>query len=207
MLFRSAARLRDGKDRPTVVVSMGGSDPLDLTRLAARALVKITAPFRARFIIGPGFRNAPALAREIEAASPNFETVQGVSDLGAEFAGAELALVTFGVTAYELGSLGVPALYLVLSDDHAMSASSFERAGMGSILGLGRVVRAEDIARGVWRLLENHDRRRDMRAAGLQTVDGRAGERIAADLAQAVAEARVKSRADRKSTRLNSSHT
>ena len=25
-----AARLRDGKDRPTVVVSMGGSDPLDL---------------------------------------------------------------------------------------------------------------------------------------------------------------------------------
>ena len=173
--------------RPTIVVSMGGSDPLELTRLVARALVKVTASYRARFIIGPGFRNAPALAREIEAMSPAFEIVQGVDDLGAEFSGADLAIVTFGVTAYELGALGVPALYLALSDDHALSASSFEKCGMGAVLGLGRIIRADDIARLSWQLLQDQDRRRDMRAAGLTTIDGRAGERIAADLAQALA--------------------
>ena len=68
--------------RPTIVVSMGGSDPLELTRLVARALAKVTASYRARFIIGPGFRNAPALARELEAMSPAFEIVQGANDLG-----------------------------------------------------------------------------------------------------------------------------
>jgi spore coat polysaccharide biosynthesis protein SpsF len=177
--------------RPTVVVSMGGSDPLDLTRLAARALMRITAPFRARFIIGPGFRNAPALTREIEALSPGFETVQGVNDLGAEFAAADLALVTFGVTAYELAALGVPALYFALSGDHALSASSFENAGMGMVLGLGRTLRADDIARATWQLLQDEERRHDMRAAGLTTMDGKAGERIAADLAQALAETRA----------------
>jgi spore coat polysaccharide biosynthesis protein SpsF len=183
------------RDRLNLVVSMGGSDPLDLTRLAARALAKINLRFDARFVIGPGFRNANALSREIEALSPNFHIVRDVSDLGVEFAKSDLALVTFGVTAYELAALGVPALYLALSDDHAMSASSFEAAGMGAVLGLGRVLRAEDIARAVWRLLENEQRRRDMRAAGLNIVDGRAGERIAADLAQAVAELRAGARA------------
>jgi spore coat polysaccharide biosynthesis protein SpsF len=158
--------------------------------LAACALSKITATFKARFIIGPGFRNTQRLSRDIEAMSPNFEAAQGVVDIGTEFAAADLALVAFGVTAYELAALGVPALYLSLSDDHSLSASSFSQAGMGMVLGLGRVVRAEDIARACWKLMLDVERRRDMRAAGLNTVDGRAGERIAADLAQALAAAR-----------------
>jgi len=177
--------------RARLVISMGGSDPLDLTRLAACGLAKITVPFGARFVIGPGFRNPSRLAREIESMRPNFETVQGISDLGSEFASADLALVSFGVTAYELGALGVPALYLALTDDQLHSASSFEQAGMGIRLGLGRAMRAEDIARAVWRLISDPDRRRDMRAASLNTIDGKAGDRIAQDLADAVATARA----------------
>jgi spore coat polysaccharide biosynthesis protein SpsF len=169
---------------------MGGCDPLDLTRLAARALAKITAPFRARFVIGPGFRTARAVAREIETLSPNFQAVHGVDDLGPEFAAADLALVTFGVTAYELAALGVPALYLAISDDHKLSGSTFEKAGMGIVLGLARMLRADDIARATWKLLLDPEKRRDMRAAGLNVVDGRAGERIAADLVQALAQLR-----------------
>jgi hypothetical protein len=39
-------------------------------------------------------------------------------------------------------------------------------------------------------LLQDDNRRRDMRAVGLNTIDGKAGERIAADLVQALAAAR-----------------
>jgi len=66
---------------------------------------------------------------------------------------------------------------------------------MGMVLGLGRMLRADDIARSAWKLLQDPERRRDMRAAGLSTVDGRAGARIAADLAQALAELRRSTRA------------
>ena len=191
----TSTRATSNGERPTIVVSMGGSDPLDWTRLAARALVRVTAPFKARFVIGPGFRGGPALARDIEAMSPNFEIVQGVNDLGPVFAAADLAVVTFGVTAYELAALGVPALYLTISDDHAMSASSFEKAGMGSTIGLGRMLRPDDIAKATWQLLVAEERRREMRTIGLHTVDGRAAERIAADLAQALAESRASGRA------------
>jgi spore coat polysaccharide biosynthesis protein SpsF len=180
--------------RTRVVISMGGSDPLDMTRLVACGLAKITIPFGARFVIGPGFRTGPRLAREIEGMRPNFETVQGVSDLGSEFASADFALISFGVTAYELGALGVPALYLALTDDQLLSATAFERAGMGIRMGLGRILRAEDIARAAWRLIVDADRRRDMRAASLNTIDGKAGERIAQDLAEALASARAQRR-------------
>jgi spore coat polysaccharide biosynthesis protein SpsF len=114
--------------------------------------------------------------------------------LGPVFGAADLAVVTFGVTAYELGALGVPALYLTISDDHAMSASSFEKAGMGATIGLGRMLRPDDIAKATWKLLRDEDRRREMRLAGLHMIDGRAGERIAADLAQALHESRTKVR-------------
>jgi spore coat polysaccharide biosynthesis protein SpsF len=171
---------------PRIVVSMGGSDPFDLTRLAARALARVSPPFKARFVIGPGFRGATPLVRAIQSMSPNFEAVEGISDLGVEFAEADLALVAFGVTAYELASLGVPSLYLAITEDHMLSASAFESAGMGVVVGLARKVRAEDIARMTWTLLADEKRRSDMRAAGLSTIDGRGAERIATDLVAAV---------------------
>jgi spore coat polysaccharide biosynthesis protein SpsF len=171
---------------PRIVVSMGGSDPFDLTRLAARALTRLNLPCKARFVIGPGFRGASVLVRAIQAMNPNFEAVEGVSDLGAEFAAADLALVAFGVTAYELAALGVPSLYLALTEDHMLSASAFETAGMGVVVGLARKARAEDISRMTWTLLADEKRRSDMRAAGLSTIDGRGAERIATDLVAAV---------------------
>ena len=58
------------------------------------------------------------------------------------------------------------------------------------VAGLARILRPDTISRAAWQLLQNEERRRDMRAAGLTTVDGRAGERIAADLAAALAESR-----------------
>ena len=78
---------------------------------------------------------------------------------------------------FHCAELAVGALYLALSDDHALSASSFEKCGMGAVLGLGRIIRADDIARLSWQLLQDQDRRRDMRAAGLTTIDGRAADR------------------------------
>ena len=86
-------------------------------------------PSEAQRLVGRDARrqqvHAAVLAHEIEAMSPGFETVQGVSDLGAEFASADLALIAFGVTAYELAALGVPALYLALSADHAILSVRF----------------------------------------------------------------------------------
>ncbi len=174
--------------RLRVVVSMGGSDRNDQTRLAARALAKISAPFHARFIIGPGCDDADAVAHEIETFAPNFSAVRN-GDVAAEFAAADLALASFGVTAYELAALGVPALYLGVDQPHLEAARGFQDLGAGVVLGLGRAPDEETIARSVLDLMRQSDRRAAMREAGRTTIDGRGAERIAAELARAFQEA------------------
>jgi len=187
-LSRIAAPLRDSLPRPTLLVAMGGSDPFGLTLIAARALTRLDPFYRARFVIGPGMTDRSRLAKSIVGLAPNFETIEGAGDLATEYASCDLALAAFGVTAYELAACGVPALYLCLTEDHAESASAFERAGMGVSLGLAERVRSQDIARAAWTLLSNPARRREMRAAGLATVDGEGAARIAADMARALGE-------------------
>lgn len=194
--MQAPARPRSHSPCPTLLVTMGGSDPLNLTERCAHALKRLDPVFRARFVIGPGFQNPERLARSIVRLSPNFETVEGADGLTTEFAACDVALVAFGVTAYELGAFGVPAIYLGISDDHSLSASAFEHAGMGVSLGTAKRCDDKMIAQSVWALLNDSARRRDMRTAGLMTIDGLGAGRIAADLAAALAMQKALKRAE-----------
>jgi spore coat polysaccharide biosynthesis protein SpsF len=190
---RNPAALHVHSQMPTLLVAMGGTDPQGLTLRAAQALAKLDPVFRARFIIGPGMNQPKAVARKIANLSSNFETLEGADDLAPEYAAADLALCAFGVTAYELAAYGVPAIYLGLSEDHALSASAFEAAGIGVSLGVAQAVSNEDIATVAWALLNNRASREDMRAAGMNKIDGHGAERIAAGIAQALAAKRAPS--------------
>jgi spore coat polysaccharide biosynthesis protein SpsF len=177
--------------RPSLLVTMGGSDPLGLTLRAARALAKLDPVFRARFVIGPGMKDGPNVARTIANIAPHFETIEGANDLAVEYASSDMALCAFGVSAYELASYGVPALYMCLTEDHARSAKAFEDAGIGGSLGIAREVSDTKIAESVWALLNNAAVQREMRAAGLMAIDGDAASRIAADLSASLKQRRA----------------
>jgi spore coat polysaccharide biosynthesis protein SpsF len=126
------------------------------------------------------------VASSIVKLKSNFETIEGADDLAVEYASADLAIGAFGVTAYELAAFGVPSLYLCLTEDHALSASAFEYAGMGISLGLADEASDQRIAKSVWALLGDTTRQREMRAVGLMTIDGQGASRIARDLAEAL---------------------
>ena len=189
-LAKAKLKTRPRSARPSLLVTMGGSDPAELTLRTARALAKLDPAFRARFVIGPGMQDGARTARKIAGLSHNFETIEGADDLTTEFASSDIALAAFGVTAYELAAYGVPALYLCLTEDHALSASAFEQAGMGLSLGVESQIEDADIARAAWALLSDNARRREMHAAGLMTVDGDGAARIAADLAASLKQRR-----------------
>ncbi len=190
-LRKAKLKPRAHAPRPTLLVTMGGSDPFELTLRAARALSKLDSVFRARFVIGPGMADGARTASAIARLALNFETIEGAGDLAVEYASSDAALSTFGVTAYELAAYGVPALYLCLNDDHARSASAFEQAGMGVSLGLQSQIEGADIAQASWTLLNDPVRRREMHAAGLMTIDGDGAARIAADLSASLKQRRA----------------
>jgi spore coat polysaccharide biosynthesis protein SpsF len=101
---------------------------------------------------------------------------------------ADVALVTFGVTAFELAAIGVPSIYICLNEDHAESASAFVRAGMGVSLGLAASLEPHDMSDSVVDLLDDPDLCRSMSAAGRMNLDGRGATRIASAMARLVQE-------------------
>jgi spore coat polysaccharide biosynthesis protein SpsF len=191
--LKAQNKMKDGPapSRPTVLVAMGGSDPQGLTLRMAKALAELDQVYRIRFVIGTGMKDAAAVARGLVALKKNYETVEGADDLSTEYASADLALCAFGVTAYELAALGIPAVYLGLTPDHAASASAFADAGMGISLGVADKVQDQDVASTVQWLLNKPNARRAMRHAGLSLIDGQGAARIAADLAKALTGARM----------------
>jgi spore coat polysaccharide biosynthesis protein SpsF len=177
--------------RPTLLVAMGGSDPFGLTPRCAKALAPLDPVFRVRFVIGAGMKDGKKIAESLVRLKSNYETVEGANDLSIEYANADLALCSFGVTAYELAASGTPAIYLGISEDHAASARAFAEAGMGISLGTAAKVSDVEILRTVRWLLHKPLARRDMRNAGLSLIDGQGASRIAADLAAALTAART----------------
>ncbi|HEX4636736.1 MAG TPA: NTP transferase domain-containing protein [Rhizomicrobium sp.] len=177
--------------RPTVLVTMGGSDPHGLTLRMGKALAALDTAYRVRFVVGTGTKDPGAVARGLVALKKNYETVEGADDLSVEYANADVAICAFGVTAYELAACGIPAIYLGLTRDHVQSASAFADAGMGLNLGLADKVSDADIVRFLQWLLNKPAARREMRKQGLALLDGQGAARIAADLALALVEAQI----------------
>ncbi len=180
--------MRSAAARPRVLISMGGTDPLGLTLPVVDALAKLPPIFSATVVLGPG---APSLLEnEIGKVAPRFEIIRAPNDLPRLMAEADLGVISFGVTAYELAAMGVPALYLCLTADHALSASAFERAGMGVSLGVASEINDMIIAGAVQSLLGDGERRRAMAAAGRMNLDGRGAIRVAERIARLIEEKR-----------------
>lgn len=166
--------------RPTVLVTMGGSDPAGLTLKAVEARDLLDDDFNTVIVLGPGFSYKPALERVLaEGRCCGMEVLEDVQDMSRVMAQADLAVTSFGVTAYELAAMGVPAIYLCLTEDHAASASALVEAGMGICLGLYTSIHPSDLAEAVQDLLHNEPKRLKMAERARQLVDGKGVERIA----------------------------
>lgn len=168
-------QLRNGRAR--VIVSMGGSDPQGMTLPAVRALTSLKGEFDVTVVVGPAADHGAEV--EIARVAPGFTVVRSPNDLPRLMSEADIGLISFGVTAYELAALGVPSIYLCLTEDHAESASAFERSGMGISLGLASKISEATIAEAVEELLSDRTKRRAMGAAGRMNIDGRGAARIA----------------------------
>ena len=92
---------------------------------------------------------------------------------------ATLAVATFGVTAYELAFLGVPAVLVSHSEENAASAARYARHGAAVDLGFVNRVRDRDAVLAIEALLNDSVARRRLARAGRALVDGAGAERLA----------------------------
>jgi spore coat polysaccharide biosynthesis protein SpsF len=164
---------------PHVLVAMGGADPGGATALAVEALARAGVPMRVTVVVGAAYRGEAALAARLAESLPDARLLRDVADMAPLMAEADLAVVSFGMTAYELAAVGTPTLALTLTADHAESAAAL--AASGALADAGRIgaVGAPALAAAAARLLADPDRLFAMGDAGPRLIDGRGADRIA----------------------------
>lgn len=170
--------------QPVILVTMGGSDPVGMTLKAVSALQKIMQPFHAVFVLGAAFCHEAAFSEEIQKVTYSYEIHRAVEAMAELMARADLALACFSVTAYELAALGVPAIYLSLTDDHFESSQVFVDAGMGISLGHHEQVDEDLLFGAVNEILLDSNRRLAMSQAALDHCDALGATRIAAEISR-----------------------
>lgn len=138
-----------------ILVSCGGSDPANMALRIVQVLLKQTNIPPVKIVVGPAAKNLPALRQAIGNRS-GFEIITGVSNLAPLLSEAKLAVISFGVTAYECASLRVPALHYCLTPDHCESAEIFAKAGMAINCGLFDSFNSEVLSQTIQKLLHNN---------------------------------------------------
>jgi spore coat polysaccharide biosynthesis predicted glycosyltransferase SpsG len=171
--------VRAGRQRPTVLVTMGGSDPAGMTLTAVDAVARMTERFDLTVVLGPGYRDRERLAGRLGRIGRTVVIVEQPADMRAVMLGADLAIASFGVTAYELAATATPALHVCLTADHARSATLLERHGAASVVGVHTGGEAPQMAEMTAALLADPDRRAAMGRAGRALIDGRGAARVA----------------------------
>lgn len=165
--------------RLTLLVTMGGSDPAGFTLMALEAIEKVDGDFRVVVVIGGGFMHDAALADWLARANRTYTIRRNVTDMASLMAEADLAVASFGVTAYELSAMAVPAIYLCLSHDHAESCAAFEAEKMAVSLVVYPDVKTAEFSKEIDSLLMNSPKRHAMSEKSTRLIDGLGVERVA----------------------------
>jgi len=184
--YRGLPRTIPGEARH-VLVTLGGSDPADLTRLAVRALAGLAGSAEIRVLVGPENPRGDALRAEAAKAGLAQGLLSGVEDVAGLLAWSDLAVTAAGSTCWELAFLGVPALTIAVAPNQRPIAESLSRAGVARDLGWHADVNEETLARAVGELARDRAARTRLSEAGRRLIDGAGAERVVRRLATAKA--------------------
>ncbi|MGF1626154.1 MAG: cytidylyltransferase domain-containing protein [Alphaproteobacteria bacterium] len=175
---RRALPAGDGR-RLRLLVTMGGSDPAGATAVAIEALAGLAADVAVTVVVGAASLERDRIAALVVTHLPGGRLLYGSDDMPALMAAADLAVIAFGMTAYEAAAVGTPTLALCLSADHEASARALADEGALVVAGRIGVVTAAGLAPQIAALIANRDRLAAMGEAGGRLIDGRGADRIA----------------------------
>ncbi len=121
-----------------LLLSMGGSDPNGLTIKCLEAIKETNQKIFVDIIIGPGFKDMKRLTTLLKSVEFKFILNRNLSSkqLSEAIKNSNFALVTYGMIAFEILAIGIPALHISLTPDHYESAKSFSGKNVSINFGL-----------------------------------------------------------------------
>lgn len=170
-----------------VLISMGGSDPHNLTAVALDSLKQAKFTGKAHVVLGPGYSttNEKNLRQKISQYAFTVQIERNVKDMRSRMRQAAVGFSAFGTTAYEMMSQRLPAMVFTHYGWQEPSARLFEKMGCCSYLGCAEEgINISFIKDKVAFLLSDSEAAIRMSEKSRSIVDGSGAKRVANVLGQ-----------------------
>jgi spore coat polysaccharide biosynthesis predicted glycosyltransferase SpsG len=140
LLRREFTQLRSWKRQiPTIarnlLVTMGGSDPTNLTSRVLQALQQIDIEhINVRIAIGGSNPHRASLERSASQMSGCVELLNDVQNMAELIASADVGVAAAGTVSWEICALGLPSLLVPVADNQMRAAEELGRLGAALII-------------------------------------------------------------------------
>jgi len=161
-----------------ILVTMGGSDPENLTARVVEALRKLDLPeVEATIVIGGGNSNRSNISNLIENAKPKPRLESDVHNMPELMAQADLAVASAGSTSWEICLLRLPAIVVGAAPNQLPIAQALN-AAEAAIHISKTTLTIDGLAEAIRSLATSHDLRRKLSTNAAKFVDGRGAARV-----------------------------
>lgn len=164
-----------------LLVSMGARDSKNVTATVLDACRDLDCLDGVRVILGAHADHLDAVEKQV-AEIDRASLIVDCQDMIAEYERADLALGAGGVSLLERLCCGLPSLIIAQSDNQQGNVKTAMEAGAIAFLGEAEQLKPSDIRTRVETLARSETVLAEMRAAGLNLVDGRGAARAGASL-------------------------
>ena len=127
-------KIKVGKLKNTIFISMGGSDKYDITSRIVKQLKKTSLDFTAYIILGKFYLNNKKIQRILQN-DKRFILVDSAKNLHEIIVKCQFGIISFGITVYEAAALNIPTLVISHSFENHFSAKRIEQYGWFEYIG------------------------------------------------------------------------
>lgn len=161
-----------------VLLTFGGSDPLNLSTQVVTALVDHQSEYEYKLVLGPDFSDWDELNALDPAIRNEFDTLTNVTDMSNLMRWADIAVCSGGRTVYELAATGTPAAVITQNGRESERIKTLADDGIVEFVGHGEQTDASEIVDVVMDLAADYEHRREMSKRGRELIDGNGIQRI-----------------------------
>ena len=167
------------EDVKTILVTMGGSDPTQITIKVVKALSKIKLKAHLIVVLGSLSKISDVQVKSLLSNfGGSFQVIKDAQNMAELMNESQLTITNSGLTKYEMAYMGLPAIIITNSKKYAPLMDDFASYGSAMHIGYSEDVTNENIINGVYELIDDRKKRQKMSELGKQLVDGHGIERI-----------------------------
>ena len=144
-------------DTPKILISMGATDPKNITKKVLNTLVGLNKKFKIVVLLGKSCPHIIKIRDFTRKKSIDIDLKIDPTSLIDILKKIDLGIVSFGITAYELAALGIPSFYFCHSSDHEMSSRVFVKRKMGSVFGVSKNIDLKLLKDRISSFIDNND--------------------------------------------------